>query len=142
MAMRYMLDTCAFIDSVIDADMLGDDINAIIDDVENESCISIETVREVIMKYKNKHVWGKTWKRAEDILSTIRDVCHYTVLPFDENTLRTYARMDLNEAQDHRDPSDHIIIAHAMTLRMPLISRDRKFDFYRRGGLELIYYGR
>ncbi len=39
---------------------------------------------------------------------------------------------------DHRDPSDHIIISHAMTLKMPLISSDTKFGFYAKQGLDLI----
>lgn len=49
-----------------------------------------------------------------------------------------YSKLELNVQQDHRDPSDHIIIAHAMTLKMPLISSDTKFDFYTRQGLDLI----
>lgn len=41
---------------------------------------------------------------------------------------------------DHRDPSDHIIISHAITERMALMSSDTKFPFYRNQGLELIEY--
>ncbi len=36
--------------------------------------------------------------------------------------------------------SDHIIISHAITERMTLISSDTKFPFYRNQGLELIEY--
>jgi PIN domain nuclease of toxin-antitoxin system len=38
------------------------------------------------------------------------------------------------------DPSDHIIIAHAITERLTLLSSDEKFPFYRNQGLELIEY--
>ena len=38
-----------------------------------------------------------------------------------------------------RDPSDHVIIAHAITNRMPLVSSDRKFKFYEDQGLELVF---
>ena len=37
------------------------------------------------------------------------------------------------------DPSDHVIIAHAITNRMPLVSSDRKFKFYEDQGLELVF---
>jgi PIN domain nuclease of toxin-antitoxin system len=37
-------------------------------------------------------------------------------------------------------PSDHIIISHAITERLPLISSDLKFPFYRKQGLDLIEY--
>ena len=40
---------------------------------------------------------------------------------------------------NHKDPSDHVIIAHAMTLGMPLISSDTRFEFYRRHGLDFIF---
>ena len=36
--------------------------------------------------------------------------------------------------------SDHIIISHAITERLPLISSDLKFPFYRKQGLDLIEY--
>ena len=47
--MRYMLDTCAFIDAVTEPDNLGADVCALMEDYENEFCISIETIREVIL---------------------------------------------------------------------------------------------
>ena len=62
--MRYMLDTCAFIDAVTEPDNLGTDVCALMEDYENEFCISIETIREVILKYKNKKVWTKVWPNA------------------------------------------------------------------------------
>ena len=38
----------------------------------------------------------------------------------------------------HNDPSDHVIIAQAITMKMPLISDDNRFPEYRNEGLELI----
>ena len=40
----------------------------------------------------------------------------------------------------NRDPSDHVIIAQAITERLPLLSSDTRFWFYRNQGLELIEY--
>ena len=48
-----------------------------------------------------------------------------------------YARLEINEAQEHYDPSDHLI-SHALCNGIPLISDDEKFPFYRGQGLELI----
>ncbi len=52
--------------------------------------------------------------------------------------MRTYSRLRLNMLKDHKDPSDHVIISHAITENLPLISDDGKFDFYKRQGLDLI----
>ena len=56
----------------------------------------------------------------------------------DMEVMRTLAKMEINEAQEHYDPSDHVIISQAITMKLPLISSDEKFPFYRRQGLELI----
>ena len=52
--------------------------------------------------------------------------------------MHTFARLIINEAQGHYDPSDHIIIAHAITEQMPLVSSDHKFNFYKSQGLDFI----
>ena len=139
--MRYMLDTCAFIDAVTEPDNLGSDVCALMEDYENEFCISIETIREVILKYKNKKVWTKLWPNAESIVDSIYNEMPFTVLDIKKEHLMTYACLLPNEAENHKDPSDHLIISHAMTNKMPLISRDRKFQYYKAQGLNLIYYG-
>ena len=56
----------------------------------------------------------------------------------DEHVIRSLAALEINEAQDHKDPYDHIIIAQAISHRMTLVSSDTKFPFYRKQGLALI----
>jgi len=140
--MRYMLDTCAFIDAVTDPDMLGPDVCALMEDYENVFYISQETVKEVILKYKNKRIWTNIWPTAEHIVDAIYNQYQFIIDPINQEHLRQYARLTPNEAQSHKDPSDHIIISHAIANRIPLISRDGKFDYYQSQGLQLISYGR
>lgn len=140
--MRYMLDTCAFIDATTDYELLGKDVCAIMEDYDNQFCISIETVKEIILKYKARKLWNDIWPTAENIVDSIISDYRFTVLPMSEDQLRTYANLQPNESEGHKDPSDHIIISHAITNKIPLISRDRKFWFYKNQGLDLIYYGR
>ena len=52
--------------------------------------------------------------------------------------MRHFHKLQLNETQEHYDPSDHLIISHALTNRLTLISADGKFPFYRNQGLDLI----
>ena len=52
--------------------------------------------------------------------------------------MRTYSKLQINLPKDHKDPSDHVIISHAITERLPLISDDGKFEFYQKQGLHLI----
>lgn len=71
-------------------------------------------------------------------MRSVEDEFGIRVLRIGKEHMLTYSRLRLNDVADHKDPSDHVIISHAMTERMPLISSDRKFVFYRKQGLELV----
>ena len=58
--------------------------------------------------------------------------------PLKREHMGIYAHMETNESQGHKDPSDHVIIAHALTEHLPLISSDTRFELYRKQGLDLI----
>ncbi|MCQ2231985.1 MAG: type II toxin-antitoxin system VapC family toxin [Paludibacteraceae bacterium] len=140
--MRYLLDTCTFLFATTEPELLGKEVRNLFDDYDNEFCISIETVRELIIAFKNKGLKFRECQYSEDIIHTIKNVLNITILPVKEEHMQTFATLDINVNQDHRDPSDHVIIAHAITNKMPLISCDRKFQFYTKQGLDLISYRR
>jgi len=128
--MRALLDTCVIIDWATDPQALEDGIWNILDDPENRLYISAETMRELVVNYNSKKLLTKYWSNAKDMLETIENEYGVEVLPITRNVMATYTELQLNVAQDHRDPSDHIIISHA----------DLKFAFYRKQGLDLIEY--
>lgn len=136
--MRYLLDTCILIHYTTDRGLLSRDVYAILDDYENRLYISAETVRELVIQFNKGKLVSKYWKSAESMIDAIKDEFLINVLPLKEEHMRTYANLRINTAQDHNDPSDHVIIAHAITNRIPLITDDGKFEFYRNQGLELI----
>lgn len=138
--MRTLIDTCVVIDWATDPKALDDGVWDILDDPENRIFISAETVRELVVNFNNRGMLHKHWKTAKDMLEAIENEYGVEVLPITRNVVGTYTSLRLNEAQDHRAPSDHIIISHAITEHLPLISSDTKFPFHRSQGLELIEY--
>ena len=138
--MRTLLDTCVIIDWATDPQALDDGVWDIIDDPENRIYISAETVRELVVHYNTKNMLNKHWKTARGMLETIENDYGVEVLPITRNVVATYTGLQLNVADDHRDPSDHIIISHAITENLTLISSDQRFPFYRAQGLDLIEY--
>ena len=136
--MRYMLDTCVLIHLTTDQDLLARDVYAILKDYDNTLYISAETIRELVIQFNKGTLVSKFWKTADAMIDAIKEEFMVNVLPLKEEQMRTYANLRLNTAQDHNDPSDHVIISHAITNRIPLISDDGKFEFYRNQGLELI----
>ena len=56
-----------------------------------------------------------------------------------EAIVNDYGNLRRNLAAKHTDTTDHLIISHAITERMTLISSDTKFDFYCNQGLDYFY---
>ena len=135
-----MLDTCAIIDLLIDMDNLSKGAQELIEDPDNLLFASAESMRELVVHFNNKKLLNRYWKTSEEVLRTVEDELNIEFLPVRPDVGYAYSRLRLNFGQDHRDPSDHMIIAHAITERLPLLSSDEKFPFYRAQGLDLIEY--
>lgn len=138
--MRTLIDTCLIFDWIVDPKGIDDGVWNIIDDPENRLYISAETVRELVVSFNNKNILNKHWKTAKEMLQCIENDYGLEILPITRNVVATYTGLQLNLDDDHKDPSDHIIISHAITEHLTLISSDTRFPFYRNQGLDLIEY--
>ena len=66
--MRYLIDTNIFVYMASDPEYLNRDIDAIIQEPETLLYISAESVRELIVAYRNKGLCSKRWKSAEAMI--------------------------------------------------------------------------
>ena len=132
--MRYLIDTNIFIYAAIDNQQLSNDVVDMLNDYENLFYISTESLRELIVHYNNKALLRKHWKTKDQMLKEITEKYGFQILPLTPDVMYKYGQMNLY----HNDPSDHVIIAQAITMKMPLISDDKRFPDYRKEGLELI----
>lgn len=137
--MRYLIDTNIFVHLSTDMEYISKDVAALMQEPEAVLYMSAESVRELIVGYRNKGLCSKRWKSVEAMVSAIENEYYIKILPLKKEHMLTYAQLDINEAQGHKDPSDHVIIAHAITEHLPLISSDTRFEFYRKQGLDLIF---
>lgn len=69
------------------------------EDYDNQFYISTETIKEVILKYKARNLWNKIWPTAENIIDSIKNDYRFTILPLNEEQLRTYANLQVNETE-------------------------------------------
>jgi len=74
-------------------------------------------------------------KKADDIFEYI-DSLEYPIIFVKKEHLKTFANLPI--VKNHKDPSDRLIIAQAITEKIPLISSDTEFPLYRKHGLDLI----
>lgn len=137
--MRYLLDTNIFIYLSTDPDLVNVDVYDALNEPDALLYVSAETVRELIVGYYNNSFDTRRWKTAEDMVRSIEDEFFIQVLPVKQEHMLTYSRLRPYIQHGHKDPSDHIIISHAITERLILVSSDTRFPFYRKQGLQLLY---
>jgi len=135
--MRYLIDTNIFLFFVLDNERLTKKVENIIDDYDNRVYILFESVKETIHLLQTGKIVVKQWKTAEDVVDFIAKDTNFEIKYPKEEHLRTLARMPL--FPDHRDPSDRVIIAQAITEKIPLVSSDKKFFLYKNHGLNFIF---
>lgn len=128
--MRYLLDTNVLID-IISNDHISKDVRAILDDYDNVFYLSSESIKEFIhLCQYGKITIPDSLKKTFDLFSFIENSLGFIVKYVAKEHLVTYMSMPMVE--EHHDPSDRLIIAQAITERMPLISSDTKFKRYKR----------
>ena len=98
--MRYMLDTCTIIFAATDTEYLSDDIVSIMSDYDNTFCVSMESIREMILKYRLKHTWNKTCKSAKDIYRSVNEELGIQVLSIHEPTMNVFATLELKQSPE------------------------------------------
>ena len=134
--MRYLIDTNVLINIAEENEDLPHDAQAIIGDCENMIYVSSESIKEFIHLVQESRITLKKEFRTLDVFNLIENTLGFNVKFVAKEHLRTLTTLDLVEG--HTDPSDRLIIAQAITEKMPLISSDKKFPKYRKMGLELI----
>ena len=136
---RYLLDTNIFVYLATDPQTLSRDVFALLSDPDAVLYMSVESVKELIVAYRTKRLCSKRWDTAEKMVDAIENEFYIQILPVRKEHVKTYSQMTINEAQEHKDPSDHMIIAHAITERLTLVSSDSRFAFYRGEGLDFVF---
>ena len=135
--MRYLIDTNILIFYVVDPDELTREVEDILEDHNNQIYIPSRCVEELIQLRQSGKITATMWKTAEDIVHSITDEFGFDIKYVAKEHLLTLARLPL--LPDHKDPTDRIAIAQAITEKTPLISSDREFPRYKRFGLDLVF---
>ena len=133
--MRYLIDTNVLI-NIIEYDYISDDVQSILSDYDNQICISSESIKEFIHLVQIGKISGKKDKVTLNIFNFVENELGYTIKYIAKEHLNTLAKLPLID--EHRDPSDRLIISQAITEKLPLISSDKQFPKYRKYGLEFI----
>jgi len=135
--MRYLIDSNILIFYIADDDRLSAEARDIIKDYGNRVYVPSKCVEELIYLRQSERIEIKSWKSADDVIDFITGDLNFGIKYIAEEHLRTLARLPL--FPDHKDPTDRIVVAQAITEKIPLISSDRKFHYYVKHGLDFVF---
>lgn len=139
--MRLYLDTnILFFLLTRRSDEIDADISSLIKDDTSILLTSTVCVHELIHLYqigKLPKIDKKNKKEQATAIFSQLDEIGIDVIPVTHNHLQEYAMLPLHE--NHRDPNDRLIIAQAISDKIRLVSSDRKFEQYRRYGLDFTF---
>jgi PIN domain nuclease of toxin-antitoxin system len=122
--MQYFLDTNILGFHALGGEGLEKDVKSIFDDYENLIYVSSEIVKETMHLIRYKKINVKQWKEPSNVWKFI-EVWKFNIDYVKEEHIRTLGNWVT--AKDHKDPADHIIIAQAITNKIPLISIEGSF---------------
>ena len=133
--MRYLIDTNIFIRVIFDGDLFPV-VREIVDDRENIIYVSSESIKEFIHLVQNKKIVFKKDVHLLNLLDFTELSLGFNIKYVAKEHLKKLSQLDLVDG--HNYPSDRLIIAQAITEKIPLISSDSKFPKYRKQGLDFI----
>ena len=133
--MRYCIDTNVLI-NIIETDYVSNNVQAIIWNYENIIYVSSECIREFIQLVQAGKITSKKNNIKIDIFDFVENTLGFNIKYIAKEHLKTFEALQTIEG--HNDPFDRLIIAQAITEKLPIISNDKQFSKYRKIGLDFI----
>jgi PIN domain nuclease of toxin-antitoxin system len=115
---------------------LSVDVRHILKDYSSRFYVSSIAVRELIHAYKTGDIKDEDLKSVKDLFVAMED-SGIEIAPMNKFHLLQYAALET--VAGHKDPNDHIIIAQAISDKIPIISSDRVFKEYVKQGLRFVF---
>ena len=135
--MRYYLDTNMLIFILSgNNDNIEIKVRDILYDFSNILYASSIAVNELILLYKIGKIKLLTCNSVQEIVDKI-EKAGIEIKYYGRHHISQYVNLELSEG--HKDVNDHVIIAQAISDKIPLISSDIEFKNYVQQGLNFVF---
>lgn len=133
--MKYLLDTHVFLWMLLHTDKLSKKVYNVLEDSGKEIYLSAISLWEIAIKHQLRKLdLGGVDIRLLPNVAAQSDVKIITPEPYD---FITYSELPLK--REHRDPFDRLLIHTAIRNNLILISKDKKFEQYKKDGLQMMW---
>ncbi len=132
--MTYLIDTHILLWLLFSPKTLSKKVLAIVENPHNNLLVSQLSFWEVSLKYglgKLKLIGYL----PEDLIKATKEM-NVTILEFDNVHLLKFHHL---RQTIHKDPFDRLLIWQALSLDIPIITKDKSFNLYKPDGLKVIY---
>lgn len=85
--MRYLIDTNIVVFMIGDPDMLDENVKALLSEHDAILYTSAESAKELVLALRNKRLFAKRWKSANDMLRSIEDEYNIHIRPLNREHL-------------------------------------------------------
>ena len=133
--MKYLLDTHVFLWMLLHTDKLSKKVYNVLEDSGKEIYLSAISLWEIAIKHQLRKLdLGGVDIRLLPNVAAQSDVKIITPEPYD---FITYSELPLKK--EHREPFDRLLIHTAIRNNLILISKDKKFEQYKKDGLQMMW---
>lgn len=133
--MKYLLDTHVFLWMLLHTDKLSKKVYNVLEDSGKEIYLSAISLWGIAIKHQLRKLdLGGVDIRLLPNVAAQSDVKIITPEPYD---FITYSELPLKK--EHRDPFDRLLIHTAIRNNLILISKDKKFEQYKKDGLQMMW---
>lgn len=133
--MKYLLDTHVFLWMLLHTDKLSKKVYNVLEDSGKEIYLSAISLWEIAIKHQLRKLdLGGVDIRLLPNVAAQSDVKIITPESYD---FITYSELPLKK--EHRDPFDRLLIHTAIRNNLILISKDKKFEQYKKDGLQMMW---
>lgn len=132
--MKYLLDTHAFLWSIMKTDELPKKVITVLKNPGNEIYLSSISLWEIAIKTRLGKLELQGMK-IKDLPKIIKEM-DYGMIDMTSKDAFEYA--ELREAS-HKDPFNRMLISQCINRRMTIISKDSKFERFISDGLEIVW---
>lgn len=133
--MKYLLDTHVFLWMLLHTDKLSKKVYNVLEDSGKEIYLSAISLWEIAIKHQLRKLdLGGVDIRLLPNVAAQSDVKIITPEPYD---FITYSELPLKK--EHRDPFDRLLIHTAIRNNLILISKNKKFEQYKKDGLQMMW---
>lgn len=122
-----------------DSEEMSNNVETVVTDYGNQLYMCSASIRELAAAWSKYTDMQKDWRTPSEMVQELCDQWGVQILYPQREHYQTFLSLRWNLAANHRDTTDLLIIAHAITEGLTLISSDTKFDFYCNQGLDYLY---